>query len=89
MGPDPVAAGSDDHNRLYSLVQIVLVVQLALLAGLIWVLMQLGDLPQRTADLVPQGGDAGEIFQLQDSVDQLSTKLDAIEVKLAIPTEAP
>jgi hypothetical protein len=78
---EPSNAGPQGDRGL---VQSIIALQLVVIVGLVWVLLQFGDLPGRVAEQVPPGPDpAGEIFQLQQSVDALSAKLDAIEAKLS------
>jgi hypothetical protein len=82
---DPAKVGGSD------LLPLIVILQLVVIAGLVWALMQFGDLPDRVAQEVPQPFDNGaEIMQLQQSVDELSAKLDTLEARLsAQPSTAP
>jgi hypothetical protein len=70
-GPEPIST--------QGLLQVIVVLQLVIVVGLVVVFLQFDGLPDRVAEHVPTDpGAAGEIFTLQQSVDQISTKVDLI-----------
>ena len=67
-----------------ALLRLIVVLQVALLIGLIVVFAQFDGLPHRVSELVPQSVDnSGQIFERQSSVDALSAKVDALQATLA------
>jgi hypothetical protein len=78
---EPSNAGTQGDRGL---LQLIIALQVVLIVGLIWLLIQFGELPGQVAQQVPAAPDAfGEIFTLQQSVDDLSAKVDAIQAELA------
>jgi hypothetical protein len=76
---EPVA---DDRNPLTTsqgLLQLIVVLQVAILVGIAILVITLGGLPDEVAGRVPTFDNSGQIFELQNSIDGLSTKIDAIQ----------
>jgi len=71
----PSTSQSGDRDLL----RWAILMQLATLVVLVWIAIQLNGLPERTAQEVPSIDNSGEIFQLQNSLDQLSQKVDALQ----------
>jgi len=77
------ATGTPSSSSDGPLLQIIFLLQVALLIGLVVVFLQFDGIPDRVAEVVPQGGDnSGQIFELQSAVDALSEKVDALQATL-------
>lgn len=61
------------------LLQLIVVLQVAILIGMAMLFINFGGLADEVANRVPTSDDSGQIFELQGSIDSLSTKVDAIQ----------
>ena len=71
--------------------QRILVLQVAILIGIVIVFLQFDGIPRRVANEVPLGADnTGQIYQLQASIDALTEKVDALQATVeALSSPAP
>ena len=75
--------GSSSNTPDSPLLQVIFLLQVALLVGIVVVFQQFSGIPDRVAEVVPQGADnSGQIFELQSAVDALSAKVDALQATL-------
>ena len=87
---------SANMRQVVQWLQLQVFLLVLILIAVFVVFLQFDGLPQRVADLVPvdySGADYGQVSDLQQSVNELSDKVDALQVSvdklLTSPTAAP
>lgn len=73
---------ADDRNTSQvspGMMQLIVVLQIAMLIGIAVLFITFSSLPDEVANRVPSIDNSGQIFELQNSIDGLSTKIDAIQ----------